>query len=207
MVVEQSQAYLVDIEVGYKTTAMGQTFEVVGIVQHPWYFAYVQAISPISQRPIEAMIYTDESFLVEKIYTHLAVTIDYPSSINMFSKTYKTYMDIVVENFELSYNDNFYYTTRNQNQSYVKFQNDVKIIEIIALIFPLFFFLITILVSMSSITKIVSDQRIQIGTLRSLGYSKTKIMSKYLFYAILASLIGVILGIGLGNLFYPSGRL
>lgn len=204
VVVEQSQAYLVDIEVGYKTTAMGQTFEVVGIVQHPWYFAYVQAISPISQRPIEAMIYTDESFLVEKIYTHLAVTIDYPSSINMFSKTYKTYMDIVVENFELSYNDNFYYTTRNQNQSYVKFQNDVKIIEIIALIFPLFFFLITILVSMSSITKIVSDQRIQIGTLRSLGYSKTKIMSKYLFYAILASLIGVILGIGLGIYFIPA---
>lgn len=204
VVVEQSQAYLVDIEVGYKTTAMGQTFEVVGIVQHPWYFAYVQEISPISQRPIEAMIYTDESFLVEKIYTHLAVTIDYPSSINMFSKTYKTYMDIVVENFELSYNDNFYYTTRNQNQSYVKFQNDVKIIEIIALIFPLFFFLITILVSMSSITKIVSDQRIQIGTLRSLGYSKTKIMSKYLFYAILASLIGVILGIGLGIYFIPA---
>lgn len=204
VVVEQSQAYLVDIEVGYKTTAMGQTFEVVGIVQHPWYFAYVQAISPISQRPIEAMIYTDESFLVEKIYTHLAVTIDYPSSINMFSKTYKTYMDIVVENFELSYNDNFYYTTRNQNQSYVKFQNDVKIVEIIALIFPLFFFLITILVSMSSITKIVSDQRIQIGTLRSLGYSKTKIMSKYLFYAILASLIGVILGIGLGIYFIPA---
>ena len=113
-------------------------------------------------------------------------------------------MDIVVENFELSYNDNFYYTTRNQNQSYVKFQNDVKIIEIIALIFPLFFFLITILVSMSSITKIVSDQRIQIGTLRSLGYSKTKIMSKYLFYAILASLIGVILGIGLGIYFIPA---
>ena len=204
VVVEQSQAYLVDIEVGYKTTAMGQTFEVVGIVQHPWYFAYIQEISPISQRPIEAMIYTDESFLVEKTYTHLAVTIDYPSSINMFSKTYKTYMDIVVENLELSYNNNFYYTTRNQNQSYVKFQNDVKIVEIIALIFPLFFFLITILVSMSSITKIVSDQRIQIGTLRSLGYSKTRIMSKYVFYAILASLMGVILGIGLGIYFIPA---
>jgi putative ABC transport system permease protein len=204
VVVEQSQAYLVDIEVGYKTTVMGQIFEVVGIVQHPWYFAYIQEISPISQRPIEAMIYTDESFLVEKTYTHLAVTIDYPSSINMFSKTYKTYMDIVVENLELSYNDNFYYTTRNQNQSYVKFQNDVKIVEIIALIFPLFFFLITILVSMSSITKIVSDQRIQIGTLRSLGYSKTRIMSKYVFYAILASLMGVILGIGLGIYFIPA---
>jgi putative ABC transport system permease protein len=86
----------------------------------------------------------------------------------------------------------------------VKFQNDVKIVEIIALIFPLFFFLITILVSMSSITKIVSDQRIQIGTLRSLGYSKTRIMSKYVFYAILASLMGVILGIGLGIYFIPA---
>ncbi|MDD2575456.1 MAG: FtsX-like permease family protein [Acholeplasmataceae bacterium] len=204
VVVEQSQVYLVDIEIGYQTTVMNQVFEVVGIVQHPWYFAYVQEVSPLTQRPIETMIYTDESFLADKTYTHLAVTINNPHNYNLFSQEYKDYMENVVENLEQTYNSNFYYTTRNQNQSYVKFQNDVKIVEIIALIFPAFFFLITILVSMSSMTKIVSDQRIQIGTLRSLGYSKIKIMNKYIFYALMASLIGVLLGIGLGIYFIPA---
>lgn len=204
VVVEKSQTYLVDIEIGYQTTVMGQVFEVVGIVQHPWYFAYVQEVSQLNQRPIETMIYTDESFLADKTYTHLAVTINNPHNYNLFSEEYKDYMETVVENLEKTYNSDFYYTTRNQNQSYVKFQNDVKIVEIIALIFPAFFFLITILVSMSSMTKIVSDQRIQIGTLRSLGYSKTKIMNKYIFYALMASLVGVLLGIGLGIYFIPA---
>lgn len=204
VVVEQSQAFLVDIEIGYQTTVMDQVFEVVGIVQHPWYFAYVQEVSPLNQRPIEAMIYTDESFLEDKTYTHLAVTINNPHNYNLFSEDYKDYMENVVENLEKTYNSNFYYTTRNQNQSYVKFQNDVKIVEIIALIFPAFFFLVTILVSMSSMTKIVSDQRIQIGTLISLGYSKTKVMNKYIFYALMASLVGVLLGIGLGIYFIPA---
>lgn len=204
VVVEQSQAFLVDIEIGYQTTVMDHVFEVVGIVQHPWYFAYVQEVSPLNQRPIEAMIYTDESFLEDKTYTHLAVTINNPHNYNLFSEDYKDYMENVVENLEKTYNSNFYYTTRNQNQSYVKFQNDVKIVEIIALIFPAFFFLVTILVSMASMTKIVSDQRIQIGTLISLGYSKTKIMNKYIFYALMASLVGVLLGIGLGIYFIPA---
>lgn len=203
VVVEKSQTYLIDIPIGYQTTLLGETFEVVGIVQNPWYFAYVQEISPLSQRPIEAMIYADQSFMNEMTYSHLAVTIAGAKNYDMFSNAYKTFIDQHVEQLSQDYSA-YYFTTRNQNQSFVKYQSDIKIVEAIALIFPLFFFLITILVSMSSMTRIISDQRIQIGTFRSLGYSKFKIMWKYIFYALLASGMGTILGIGLGIYFIPA---
>src|SRR5690606_5224799 len=54
VVVEESQSYLLNIPLGFTTVIQGQTFEVVGIVNHPWYFAYVQEISPYTGRPIES---------------------------------------------------------------------------------------------------------------------------------------------------------
>ncbi len=202
VVVEKSQIYLLDIEIGYETEALGKTFKVVGVVQNPWYFAYAQEISEISQRPIEAMIYADQSLLQDN-YSHIAVKVKGANEFDMFSIEYEDFIKKTVEALQNDY-DSYYFTTRHQNQSFVKYQSDIKIVETIAMIFPIFFFLITILVSMSSITKIISDQRTQIGTLISLGYPKTKVVWKYSFYAIISSGLGTILGIGLGIYFIPA---
>ena len=202
VVVEQSQAYLLDIPIGFKTIVQNQTFEVVGIVNHPWYFAYVQEISPLSGRPIESMIYVDESFLADIQYTHFAATLKDAKDLNAFSGGYKDFVEKKVETLNEKYPD-MIVTTRFENQSFVKFGSDVEIVEVIALIFPIFFFLITILVSLSSMTRIIADERIQIGTLRSLGYSKFKIAAKYILYSLLASGVGVLLGIALGIYIIP----
>lgn len=202
VVVEKSQIYLLDIEIGYETIALGKTFKVVGVVQNPWYFAYAQEISELSQRPIEAMIYADQSFL-EDNYSHVATKVKGADDFDMFSSKYEKYIKETVEDMQDDY-QNYYFTTRQENQSFVKYQSDIKIVEAIALIFPVFFFLITILVSMSSITKIISDQRTEIGTLQSLGYPKSKIIWKYSFYALIASGIGTILGIALGIYLIPA---
>ena len=197
VVVEESQSYLLNIPIGFKTEVQGQTFEVVGIVNHPWYFAYVQEISQVSGRPIESMIYVDASFLEDTVYTHVATKLKGTDKLNSFSSAYKTFIESKVDVLSSTYSD-FIFTTRFQNQSFVKFNSDVKIVEVIAVIFPLFFFLITILVSMSSMTRIISDQRIQIGTLRALGYSERSIIFKYILYVLLASGVGVLLGISIG---------
>ncbi len=202
VVVEESQSYLLDIPIGFKTEVQGQTFEVVGIVNHPWYFAYVQELSQVSGRPIESMIYVDASFLEETIYTNIAVKLKGSDRLNSFSSAYESFIESKVDTLSSTYSD-FIFTTRFQNQSFVKFNSDVKIVEVIAIIFPLFFFLITILVSMSSMTRIISDQRIQIGTLRALGYSEFSIILKYILYVLLASSIGVLLGIVIGAYSIP----
>lgn len=89
-----------------------------------------------------------------------------------------------------------YILTRDKNIGYVCFENDSNIVDGIAKIFPLFFFLVAALVVMTTMTRMVDEHRTQIGVLKALGFTKTKIMGKYLFYALSAALIG-----GVGGFF------
>ena len=139
VVVEESQAYLLDIPIGFTTTVQGKTFEVVGIVNQPWYFAYVQEISPLSGRPIESMIYVDQTFLDETTYTNISIKLKGSKQHNSFSSDYQNFIENRIQILTESYPD-YIFTTRFQNQSFVKFNSDVKIVEVISIIFPLFFF-------------------------------------------------------------------
>lgn len=80
---------------------------------------------------------------------------------------------------------------------------DVDKIDTIAKILPVFFFLIALLVSLSSITRIIQKDRPQIGTFKSLGYSKGTIFEKYVIYGLLSTLIGCIVGATLGTFILP----
>ena len=203
IVIERKQPFLIEVPLGYETSFMDKTVRVVGIVHSPWYFAFVEEISHLEQRPIQVIIYADQVLLDEQRYTHIDATLVGASDYEMFSDEYEEYVKSKVDLLKLDY-DEYYFTTRNLNQSFGKYKSDVKIVEAIALIFPLFFLLITVLVSMSSMTRIIDDQRGQIGTLRSLGYGKFRIMGKYILYALIASGAGVIIGIGLGIYFIPA---
>lgn len=202
VVIERKQPFLIDVPLGYETTFMDKTIRVVGIVHHPWYFAFVEEISYAKQQPIEIIVYADLSLLDDIMYTHIAIKLVNSNKYHLFSDKYKNFL---FEQIELLKNDypNFYYLSLDMNQSYAKYASDVSIIKTIAIIFPLFFLLVAILVTMASMTRIVEDQRNQIGTLRSLGYSNSKIMIKYIFYALISSIIGALFGIALGVYFIP----
>lgn len=70
-------------------------------------------------------------------------------------------------------------------------------------VFPVIFFLVAALISLTSMTRMVEEQRIQIGTMKALGYSKRSIISKYLGYALLATVGGSIIGILIGEKILP----
>ncbi|HHX22786.1 MAG TPA: FtsX-like permease family protein [Thermoanaerobacterales bacterium] len=200
IVIERKQPFLIEVPLGYETTFLDKTVVVVGIVYNPWYFAFVEEISQQEQRPIEIIIYASRELLDEDLYTNINATLKGARNFNTFSDEYENFIDIKVDELKNQYSD-FYFTTRNLNQSFAKYKSDVSVIEAIALIFPIFFLLITILVSMSSITRIIEDQRSQIGTLRSLGYSNFSITGKYIMYALISSGLGVVLGIASGVYF------
>lgn len=61
----------------------------------------------------------------------------------------------------------------------------------IAKVFPVFFFLVAALVCMTTMTRMVDEQRNEMGTLKALGYSKLQIASKYIIYALIASILGL----------------
>ena len=73
----------------------------------------------------------------------------------------------------------------------------------LAYIFPTFFFIVSTMVCLTTMTRMVEEERTQLGTLKALGYSNKMISSKYLVYAVMASLIGVILGIVIGFTVVP----
>lgn len=90
------------------------------------------------------------------------------------------------------------------NISYVSFDLNAEKVENIAGIFPVFFILVAALVALTSMTRMVDEDRMQIGTFKALGYSRGRIMSKYLIYCCLASIIGCVGGILCGFALLPS---
>ncbi|NTV79479.1 MAG: FtsX-like permease family protein, partial [Clostridiales bacterium] len=97
----------------------------------------------------------------------------------------------------------FYVFTREDNIGYVFFENDAAIVEGISTVFPVFFFLVAALVCITTMNRMVDEQRTQIGILKALGYSKAAIMNKYTFYSGSAALIGCISGFMLGSYLFP----
>lgn len=98
----------------------------------------------------------------------------------------------------------WYVLGRDKLECYVRYEQDADRIASLALVFPVVFFLVAALVSLTSMTRMVEEQRLQIGTLKALGYSKSSIASKYLWYSTLAALIGSIVGVIIGFNVIPS---
>ena len=85
----------------------------------------------------------------------------------------------------------------------MEYEQNAERIGAIGKIFPLIFFLVAALVSLTTMTRMVESQRTEIGTLKALGYSNWAIARKYVFYALSASLIGSLIGLVLGQKLLP----
>ncbi len=95
-------------------------------------------------------------------------------------------------------------STREDLISYASIMANIDKVSAIAKIFPFFFFLVAALVALTTMTRMVEDERLQIGTMKALGYSRATIMGKYLLYAFMASVLGSILGVCVGLWLFPG---
>ena len=84
---------------------------------------------------------------------------------------------------------------RSQSESAATYQADTKRMDNIANVFPLMFFLVAALVALTTMTRMVDDERVQIGTYKALGYGKARIAGRYLLYALVAAGVGATLGV------------
>lgn len=96
-----------------------------------------------------------------------------------------------------------YVLGRETNIGYACFENDSAIVNAIANVFPVFFFAVAALVCVTTMNRMVEEQRTQIGVLKALGYSQSSIMGKYLFYSGAAAISGCIAGYFFGIWFFP----
>ncbi len=97
----------------------------------------------------------------------------------------------------------WYVLDRGTIQTYVEFGHDAEGIGKLAQVFPFLFFMVAALVSLTTMTRMVEEERLQIGTMKALGYGRWAIISKYVLYALSASLIGSLIGIFVGGKLFP----
>ncbi len=100
-------------------------------------------------------------------------------------------------------NAKWYIFSRDDNSGFSSYTQDTGNVEKLGEAFPIVFFIIATLISLTTMSRMVEEERVQIGTLKALGYNKIQIMSKYIIYSLLASLIGGILGAIFGLEFFP----
>ena len=98
----------------------------------------------------------------------------------------------------------WYVLSRESHYSYMDYGSAADRMGAIATIFPLFFFLVAALICLTTMTRMVDEQRETIGTYKALGYSKSAIASKYISYALLSSIVGSIVGVCVGFVVFPS---
>lgn len=97
-----------------------------------------------------------------------------------------------------------YVFTRDDNTGFSVFDENAGIVDGIAKVFPLFFFLVAALVCMTTMTRMIDEHRTQIGILKALGYSNGAVLSKYMFYSGSAAFIGAVGGFFAGCKIFPA---
>ena len=200
---------------------VSESFTLVGLVQSPLYVQFERGNTSLGTGRLDGFIYLQpEAYHLEyatDIYVRFRQNnplygdayIDYiegkqelwEQSLSRLAD--RRYQKIRTELAELEKPET-YVLGRNTNVGYVCFENDSNIVEGIANVFPVFFFLVAALVCITTMNRMVEEQRTQIGVLKALGYSSAGIMSKYMTYSGLAAVIGCVSGFFLGTWGFPK---
>ncbi len=101
-------------------------------------------------------------------------------------------------------NAKWYIFSRDDNPGYTEYKMNAERIDKISAIFPVFFLLVAGLVCLTTMSRMVEEQRTQIGTLKALGYGRNAIMKHYMSYAVIAAAVGGVLGAAFGCILFPG---
>ena len=97
----------------------------------------------------------------------------------------------------------FYVLDRDMMESYVSFKQNAERMDSLGNVFPVIFFLVAALVSLTAMTRMVDENRMSMGILKALGFKSSAIAGKYIAYALLATVSGGLIGVALGERFLP----
>ena len=152
----------------------------------------------LARRDIENELLKNPNISQEQL--SLIVELEFEKNKSEIETAYRNSIQDRLENQEADW----YILDRKSNTSYVAFNENSKKVNKVAVVFPFFFFFIAGLIALTSVTRLVHEDRSSIGTLKSLGYSKAKILGKYIFYALFSCILGSFLGLFFGVFLLPA---
>ena len=220
---------MVDVEIEDTTDVYGNKksylknsqMKIVGTVQSPLYISRDRGTSKLGTSKVSYYMYIPkENINANDVYTSIYLRAKNEENYETSTQKYEDYIEEVKDNIEQIKDEReqsrkiqtlngvetakWYILDRNSNEGYVGFIQSTKSIAKISQVFPIVFFAVAALISLTSMTRMVEEQRTQIGTLKALGYNQLQIINKYILYASLASIIGGISGMCVGFATLPQ---
>lgn len=227
IIVEKSSYYLIDVELGNYLEINNEEYKIVAIADNMLYYNKEAEKSLIDNKTYELIAYKNEDNL--NYFSNIFITFDKRNISDQFSKKYinslekkTTYLEddvleLILNDRKQNIKDKYPYITdemlkdlnvfildRNSNISFQTFKSLINTVDQITSIFPIFFLLVSALVVLTTMSRMIEEERQQVGILRSIGYSKSSIYFKYMFYALIIGLLGTTLGYAAGFRLIPS---
>lgn len=184
-------------------------YKIVGIAQSPLYACVAKErayLEDDKEEYVTSIFYFDTSLLPQLLINYLPKTdsaIKLDIEHDFMADTYKNEVNDWIDSLEENTKNKVSFLTLEENTSYALFKNYNEKVGKIAAIFPLFFIVVCALVNLLTITRLIKDERGQIGCYRSLGVSKGKIIAKYSFFSLLSVGLGTAIGYLLGTPLLP----
>ncbi|MDF2926185.1 MAG: ABC-type transport system, involved in lipoprotein release, permease component [Paenibacillaceae bacterium] len=181
------------------------SFEIVGTAESPLYVSDQRQSSGAGNGIVRGFVYVLPEAFTSEAYTEAYVRTDSTFSRNslLAHDGYVRYTESVKEELQKLGEANWYVLGRTENAGYETYRQDSERIDKIGKAFPLIFFLVAALVSLTTMTRMVQEKRIELGIFKALGYSRTAIVAHYLIYSLSASAIGSVIGMLIGFRLFP----
>ena len=211
--VQIDNAYRNEIKIGDKLTVdseiiKNKTITVTGYVESPLYISTERDSTNLLSGTIDYYLYMNDENIISPIKT--AAYIKLNTNESRFSKQYEEIVKNAKKDIkktlkeEKQPGENWYVLDIDSNVGFYQYEQDTQRIDNVAKVFPLVFFIVAVLICLTTMTRMVEEERSQIGTLKALGYNDISIMFKYILYAALATIIGSMIGVAIGYRILPD---
>jgi putative ABC transport system permease protein len=202
----------------YYNTFDDSEFTIVGVVNSPFYISFERGNTTLGDGSLRFFLYLHPDAFTLDVYTDVYVLMQGSHEMDNLTEDYYIAADgwrdsiqltgnarikIWEERFHGMISPEWFCFTRKDGIAYDSYYQDTLRLQQIGYVFPLVFFLVAIMVSVTTQARMVEEQRTQIGIYKALGYRPFAIMQKYLVYSLTASLGGSISGVFAGSAVFP----
>ncbi|MBE5961910.1 MAG: FtsX-like permease family protein [Lachnospiraceae bacterium] len=213
------QEYIVETEDEGGGYLNQNVFTIVGIVRSPMYLEKgARGTTSVGKGSVDYFAVVNKEDISMDVYTEVYVRFANVEGMNGYSEEYSDLMEENKAHLEELFTKRqeerakeapifsslaYYVSERTDNTGYGAYKDSIQSLDNIASVLPVFFFLLAAMICLTTMTRMVEENRMEIGTLKALGYHDFEIAKKYVIYAALASITGCILGILIGSTILP----
>ncbi|MBQ3061289.1 MAG: ABC transporter permease [Lachnospiraceae bacterium] len=177
-----------------------EEYIITGFATTSLYLNNGRGTSTVGNGKNEYFMMIEQDNFLSPVYSEVYVNIQGAREFDCYTDEYEEYIDGIVEKLE---KEGRFVLTRDSIQAYVEYELDAERIGKVGEVFPLIFFIIAALICLTTMTRMVEEERGIIGTLKALGYSNFNVTKRFMLYALLATALGSVVGGFFGCRFFP----